>query len=73
MATGSGPTESVIVNDFWRKQIVFHARSDPGTDCDPYDRKNQRGHHCGHALPRRVAEQIARPCRLCYPTSTKKD
>lgn len=71
MPTGSGPSESVIIHGFWSNPIVFHGRNDPGTDCDP---ENKRGSHrgCGHALPRRVAEQIARPCRRCYPTTTTK-
>lgn len=65
--------ESVVIHNFWPRRIVFHRRSDPGTGCDPDDRQNIRGYPCGHALPRLVAEQIAHPCKKCYPAKPPKE
>ncbi len=69
----ANPRESVVINDFWRTpEPVFHARHDPGTRCDPTNKRgNRRSPGCGHALPRRLAEEIAQPCKRCYPDSTK--
>lgn len=71
MDTGS---ESVVINNFWRRPApVFHARHDPGTRCDPENKRGDRpSRACGHALPRRLAELIAKPCSRCYPTTQKE-
>lgn len=54
-------TESVVIHRFWQTPIVFHRR---GSACDR--RSHSYGMCCGHALPRHVAEKIARPCVRCY-------
>jgi hypothetical protein len=54
--------ESVLIHNFWAKDVVFHARWDPGTICEP----DREGQGCGHALPIERARLIARPCRRCY-------
>lgn len=61
-------TESVIVHSFWsqhhhKRPIVFHSRSER-LACSL---SGGGRYPCGHAVPRDVAEKIARPCRRCYP------
>jgi hypothetical protein len=59
------PRESVLIHDFWRSTgLIFHARWDPGTICDPQNLMGTTT--CGHAMPIEVARKIARPCKKCY-------